>query len=135
MELITWKDEFSVNVRAIDEQHKKLLGMINELHAAMIQRKGQEILSQIVDRMLAYASTHFAAEERYMVQFHYLGYLAHKEEHEKFIGKAKDLQQRLNDRTLVLSLEVVTFLKDWLTNHIVGIDKRYGPHFNSHGLQ
>jgi len=134
MELVPWNEALSVKIGAIDEQHKKLISIINELYAAMVERKGQRVLSDLVERMRNYAVTHFGTEERYMIEFKYLGYQAHKEEHEKFIAKVKDLEARLNNHSFVLSLEVASFLKDWLSAHILGTDKKYGPHFNRHGL-
>lgn len=134
IERFPWKEEFSVGVREIDMQHQKLVTMINDLFNAMIEKKGQEVLSKIVDGMIDYARTHFATEEAYMLKYHYTGYVAQKAEHDKFVAKAVDLQKRLNDKTLVLSLEVINFLKDWLTNHILVSDKKYGSLFNSKGL-
>ena len=134
MEIIPWKDDFSVNVQEIDMQHKNLVRMINELFNAMELKKGQEALADIVNRMVKYAGTHFATEERYMLKYDYPGYLEHKAEHDRFVTKAIELQERLNQKSFVVSLEVIRFLKEWLSDHILGTDKKYGPYFNSKGL-
>ena len=134
METFPWKEDFSVGVREIDMQHKNLVIMINNLFDAMREKNGQEVLSEIVDRMVNYARTHFSTEETYMLKYNYPGYAEHKAEHDEFTAKAIDLRRRLNDKTLVLSLEVIRFLKDWLSNHILVNDKKYGPYLNSKGL-
>jgi hemerythrin len=135
MDIIPWQEEFSVSVREIDMQHKNLVRMINDLYTAMTERRGQEALDKIVTGMVDYARIHFATEEHYMLKYDYIGYAAHKAEHDKFAAKAVDLQERLNERTLVLSLEVINFLKDWLSSHILATDKKYVPCFRSKGLQ
>ncbi|HON01092.1 MAG TPA: hemerythrin domain-containing protein, partial [Acidobacteriota bacterium] len=59
MPLIQWENRFSVGIRKLDQQHKGLVGMINELHDAMKAGKGQEVISEIVQRLAAYARNHF----------------------------------------------------------------------------
>ncbi|HZV83211.1 MAG TPA: hemerythrin domain-containing protein, partial [Geobacteraceae bacterium] len=73
-------------------------------------------------------------EEKYMRSFGYAGYFEHKKEHEQFATEAAELKARVDRGALVLTLEVMTLLKDWLQNHILGTDMQYSRLFNANGL-
>ncbi|MGC8720293.1 MAG: hemerythrin domain-containing protein, partial [Thermodesulforhabdaceae bacterium] len=62
MPLIRWDESLSVGIAEIDDQHKRLVNMINELYDAMLQKKGKAVLSQIIKEMAEYAAVHFATE-------------------------------------------------------------------------
>lgn len=135
MALFVWDDKFSVNVKEIDEQHKRLIGMINELHDGMKSGSGKTALAPVLKRLIDYTMYHFSTEERYMVQHKYPGELAHKAEHKKFTDKVIDFHKKFESGSLAVTHEVMTFLRDWLTNHIMVTDKKYIKHFNDHGLK
>jgi hemerythrin len=135
MALIKWDDSFSVNVAKIDQQHQKLILMINELHDAMKQGKGKEVLGKIVNGLISYTATHFKTEEDYFNQFGYPETDSHKKEHIAFVQKVSEFKDGFEKGKLSLSIEVMNFLSDWLQNHIKGTDKKYSQFFNGKGLK
>jgi hemerythrin len=135
MALIEWNESLSVNVVEIDEQHRKLVGMINHLNDAMRQGKGKESLGKIVNGLLAYAGIHFRTEEKYFEQFEYPDADRHRKEHLAFTQKAVAFKTDFEAGKLLLSMEVMRFLSDWLQNHIKAVDKKYGPFLNAKGLK
>ena len=100
----------------------------------MRDRKPKEALGKIISNMATYATLHFQTEEIYMNQFNYPDYEKHKNEHEQFVAKVYDFQAKFKQGTLMLSLDVMDFLKSWLKDHIVGSDKKYSACFNQNGL-
>ncbi len=134
MAFMEWKETYSVNVQEIDGEHKKLIGMINELHEAMKVGKGKTIISSILKKMIDYATTHFGTEEKYMRVFDFPGFAEHKSEHDAFTGKVIDFQKQYNRGSAVLTFEVMDFLHNWLVTHIQGTDKKYSSFFNMKGL-
>ncbi|HQJ76422.1 MAG TPA: bacteriohemerythrin [Bacteroidota bacterium] len=134
MGTITWNDSLSVKVLAIDQQHKKLVDMINELSDAMRSGKGRDVLSKIISGLILYTGTHFKTEEKYFDQFGYPEAEIHKKEHEAFVLKVLEFKKGFEKGDLNLTVEIMDFLSDWLQNHIKGSDKKYSQFFNDHGL-
>ncbi len=125
MATFTWNDSYSVNIKKLDEQHKKLFAMIDELHSAMSSGKGKEVIGKVLDEMLEYTQTHFTTEEKLLEKHHYPHLDIQQKEHAAFIQKVSEMQQKMKNGSLTLSIEVSQFLKDWLTKHILGSDKEY----------
>ena len=135
MPLIQWNSSLSVNVAEIDQQHQKLITMINDLNDAMRQGKGKERVGKIIQGMIAYAGTHFATEEKYFDRFGYPDADDHKKTHADFVKKVLAAKENFEKGRLGLPIEVMNFLSDWLGQHIKGEDKKYGPFFNAKGLK
>lgn len=134
MAMMEWSAAFSTNVKQFDEQHKKLVGMVNQLHDAMKIGKSGEVLGPILNSLISYTASHFADEERLMKQHGYPDFAAHKAEHDKLTKQVLDLQKQYQTNSTALSMPVMAFLKDWLVNHIQGNDKKYGPFLNGKGV-
>jgi hemerythrin len=135
MTLIEWNDQLSVKVGEIDSQHKRLIEMVNELHAAMKEGKAREALGAILNGLMEYAAIHFSTEEKYFDQFNYVNSGSHKREHQGFVNKVKEFKAGFDKGKMMLSLEVMDFLKDWLINHIQKVDMAYAPFFHEKGLR
>jgi len=135
MPLMTWNDKMSVGVALLDNDHKKLVGMLNQLFDAINSGQGKESLGHILDGLVDYTKIHFANEEKLFAQTGYPEAVAHKKEHDTLTQQVLDVQKKYKaGATGTLSLEVMNFLKTWLVNHIQGNDKKYTPHLNSKGV-
>jgi hemerythrin-like metal-binding protein len=136
MPFMQWSDKLSVSVAILDNDHKRLIELINELHDAMLAGRGKEALSKILDGLIAYTIEHFRREEGMLVNAEYPDLSAHRKEHEKLTQQVRDIQKKyLEGKSLMISMEVMTFLKDWLANHIQGTDKKYSVHLNGKGMR
>lgn len=136
MAFMDWSDSLDVGVGSINEQHKKLVGMVNDLHDAIQKGQGGDVLGKTLDGLIDYTKTHFAYEEQLFAQTGYADAASHKQEHDKLCATVLDVQAKFKAGSGdTLSGEVMTFLKDWLVNHIQGTDKKYGPHLSSNGVK
>ena len=134
MALFNWNDSFSVNVAEIDKQHQKLIQFINDLNDAMKQGKGKDVLGNILNELINYTSVHFKFEEKYFDQHNYPSKDAHKLEHINLVKKVMDFRNDFQQGRLAVSVELLSFLVNWLKNHILIEDKKYSAFFNSKGL-
>jgi hemerythrin len=129
-----WDEKYSVHVKEIDDQHKNLFSLFNKLQDGMITGKGKVELEQVLSELIDNTVIHFATEEKLMQQFSYIGFIEHKRTHDNLIAEAKELQEKFSHGKIVLSEKVSVFLSDWLTDHILDIDKKYGPLFKNKGV-
>jgi hemerythrin-like metal-binding protein len=134
MALLEWNESLSVNIKAIDEQHQKLVGILNSLYDAMRAGKSKEVLGVILDELVNYAVYHFNTEEELMTKFEFPLYDEHFQEHSSFKAKAADLVSRYENSTAIISIEVINFLRDWVNTHILDTDKKYQVFLNEHGV-
>lgn len=125
-DLITWSDKLSVSIDSVDNQHKHLVDMVNELNAAMSTASGNEVMGDILKRLINYTATHFQHEENLMQKHGYPGYAEHKRQHDELVEKVMDLQKKFENGNARMTIEVMMFLKNWLTEHIQGSDAEMG---------
>ena len=133
--LMAWSKELSVGIQEIDEQHKILVDLLNQLHRAIIQHQGSEAAGKILSQLLEYTRVHFAVEESLMRILGYPGYDEHKHHHEILLDEVKLLSEKMLHGKHSVSFELMHFLKQWLTKHIMEEDKLYTPFFLSKGAQ
>lgn len=134
MALFTWNDSYSVSNEAIDNQHKKLIDLINTLHEAMIKGEGRSVLSDVLKELLAYTKTHFKSEEALMEKAGYSELGAHKAIHDQFTAQVDDFCKKYESGNLAVTMELMGTLKNWLIDHIQGTDKRYVSRFEEAGI-
>jgi len=135
MPLIQWDQAYSVSIGSIDNQHKRWIELVNNLHQAMLEGKGKDVLDQTLNAMIDYTKVHFSTEEKLMSQHGYGEFAAHKKLHDQFIERVAQLQQRKDSGEKALTIDVMTTLKDWLINHIQKVDTRYSGFLKEKGVQ
>lgn len=126
MSFVTWSDNYSVGNLQMDNQHKKLIKMINDLHLAMSQGKGKEVVGRLINDLTNYTVVHFQDEERMMTEINFPRRDEHFRIHEQFVNKVSQFKKDYDNNKITLSMDIMSFLKDWLTDHIQKMDKEYG---------
>jgi hemerythrin len=129
-----WNQTYSVSVKKFDDQHKKLIELLNQLHDAMKAGDGNTMLGITLQSLISYTGTHFSEEEKLMQANGYPDFAAHKAQHDALVKQVLELQKKYQSGGGVMTMTVMSFLKDWLTKHIQGVDKKYGQHFNAKGI-
>ncbi|ABL00654.1 bacteriohemerythrin [Pelobacter propionicus] len=131
---LEWDASFATGIGTFDDEHKTLFRMVNDLHDAMQQKRSKEAIGQILDGLADYTVNHFAGEERAFSRTGYPEEAQHRELHRKLVDQVVELQGRFRDGQALLTQDVITFLQNWLVNHIKGVDKKYGPHLTKNGV-
>lgn len=133
--LMTWTDNLSVGIQEIDEQHKELLDLINELHEAIVHHQGVAATSLIMDKLYEYTKIHFAVEESLLRILDFPGYDEHKKHHDLLLNQVRDLRVKMETADHSISFELLHFLKKWLTIHIIEEDTLYTAHLLACGAK
>ena len=125
---ILWKENLSVGVNEIDNQHKELFNRINNLLDACTRGKGSEEVKRTSDFLSEYVISHFGTEEKLMNKYNYPDYASHKEKHEKFKKEFAELKMKIEkeDTGLLTTIGTNHLLIDWWLNHIGKVDKALG---------
>jgi hemerythrin len=132
---LVWSDEFSVGVKILDDQHKRLIEAIDKLLNIIGARPNRETLDEIIFEILEYKKDHFATEEKYFQQCNYEGTEEHIAEHKKFSESLTDLQTKHKDSPEDFVFALADFLEDWLVDHLWNMDRKYIDCFNKCGLK
>lgn len=132
---VEWKDEYSVGINSIDEQHKRLLNLINQLQTAVDYSTGDQFEREALDELVDYTKTHFTYEEGLMRDNDYPDFEPHKAQHEAMFKKVEEvLAEYEKDHDSAMS-NATEYLKKWLVNHINGTDKEYSSYLIAKGVK
>lgn len=134
MKKINWSPEYSVGVGRIDEQHKRIILMLNRIIDAEDVTTGSVIISELITQMTAYAQEHFKAEEDLMSEYGYPLFDQHKQNHIQYRKKVVDLCSAVPIDTPVVPEVIRNFLVQWWQNHILQEDMAYKTFFNEKGV-
>jgi len=134
MVLLTWNTKYSVGVKALDDQHTILFGLLNDLHSAMMKGEAQRVTGPLLRKLVNYTHTHFTSEEKMMEATEYPGLAAHRAQHRELMNQVQDYSARFERVEVTLSFKLLIFLRDWLTAHIEKDDRQYGPWLNERGI-
>jgi hemerythrin-like metal-binding protein len=128
---IQWKDRYNINYKEIDEQHRGLLVILNEINDLLGVDPDAEQIAGIFHRLCQYALEHFATEEQYMKAVGFPGLEAHRAEHTAFVHQLLGLNQKYDSPSTKMLEETLEFVKDWYLNHIMRSDQNYVPSFKA----
>lgn len=134
MSVIKWRDSYATNVKEFDQDHRKIIQLINDLLETLQGRKDTTACSRVLDELYSYTLYHFSSEEKKMAQYSYPGLADHHNEHEKL--KKQVVQYRnsdsLDDHAAIA--QIYQFMREWFLHHIMETDKKYGEFFSKTSL-
>ena len=135
MSMVEWDDAYSVDIQEIDEQHKCLIEIMNELYVALANKSDRDLIADVLNKLVEYTKIHFAVEETLMRVFHYEDYEAHKAIHDRIVARVLEYQGQFRAGNDKVGMELLMFLKDWLFDHINKVDKSYTKAFHNAGVK
>lgn len=133
MAVIAWKEVYATGIVALDNEHKALIEEINRLYEAVRNKKGEEVLGDILLMLTSYTLDHFAHEEKLMAQYGYPGLQEHQAIHQQLREAVQEMKARASHGNEPLAAELLKYLRFWLLEHIVEVDKKYGAFLESRG--
>jgi hemerythrin len=135
MKPIPWKEQNSVGVKEIDRQHRDLLDIINQIIDSFEKKDKWQSTSTIIDSLINYAYTHFATEERYMMEAEYPELSWHIGLHLDFLRKVFLMSQEYQQNGLAMQKEILTFLASWYSSHVLKVDRKYMTYLAAKGIK
>ncbi|MBN1302252.1 MAG: hemerythrin family protein [Melioribacteraceae bacterium] len=128
MSYIKWKSTYSIGIKVIDDQHKKLIEILNDLFEAHKLGTRKELITSALEKHTDYLLYHFKTEEDILRENNCPGLEEHIEEHNIFRSQISNFLSDTKKGNLLLSIKTIDYLKDWTINHILGTDKEYGEY-------
>jgi hemerythrin len=130
-ELVKWSNTLSCGIQIIDEQHKGLVNLVNDLfnHVTGNEEEEYQYFNKVIQEAVKYVKIHFATEEKIMIATKFQGYHEHKKAHELFILNVVDRINEFKARKKLTLQSFTKFLKDWILSHVAVMDKQYFEHF------
>ena len=135
MEKIQWKDEYSVGVALLDEQHKRMIEIINTLIDAPTADVGSKTVAETLKKMAEYSQAHFQEEELLFEEFGYPDAAAHAETHKEYVQQTVVFCGAAMTHVDAVPERLLRFLKDWWVDHILGEDLKYKEFFKEAGVR
>jgi len=136
MAFIDWNDAtYSVGVKQFDDEHKELVRLINELHAAMKSGRGRDVMGPTLSSLTRYVKFHFAREEELMSRHGYPGLATQRQQHDGFTKRLADYQKNFDDGSIGITVDLLQFLQSWLIDHILRTDRQYTEFFTGKGVR
>lgn len=134
MAFAIWDPALLTGNPLIDEQHKRLFILVNQLHDAILKSAAHSVLADTLNQLIEYTATHFKDEEDFWRLNNYPFLQEHITEHEKLTAQSLEIQNKFLAGQMALTLQLSQFLKDWLNHHIKGDDKRAIDYLREHNI-
>lgn len=131
MVLMTWKSLYSIGHELVDGHHKKLFDLVNSLYDQLLTGGGREAVDRALKELVDYTVYHFKAEEEVMREAKYPELESHMQQHKALLAKVTELAATFNQNQTETSMELVYFVRDWLTQHTTTTDRKIGQYLRS----
>jgi len=128
--LVTWSATYSVGVKVIDDQHKVLINLVNDMynHVTDDEKSERAYFQDVIRQTINYIKVHFATEEKVMRAAEFQGYRDHKRAHDSFVLSVVDIIRDFEAGKKFTLVTFTHFIKDWILTHIAIMDKQYFEH-------
>lgn len=136
--MFKWRNRYSCNINEIDNQHKRLLEIGSQISYIIKDKNDVDHYDEIIEllrELREYTIYHFKYEEDLMQKHGYKGLEKHKEAHEAFVNKIIEIESKdIDENQQRVTIEILTFIADWIENHILQVDHMYKNFLNEKGV-
>jgi hemerythrin len=134
MRSLEWKESYSVGVQSLNDQHKVLIGHLNTIYQLFDSPDNKVPVGTLLTDLEQYAQIHFKSEEDLFTKYKYREFDKHALEHRFYEQKVSEFKTRFDSSDEKVTLDMLEFLADWLTGHIMGSDQEYRRYLNNCGV-
>lgn len=134
MERLEWQESYSVGIQEIDDQHKELIKIINDLQEALELDKDSESIAKILEAVVDYTHHHFAYEEKLLEKHGYPDLEEHKKLHVEYRNKMADLKEQFESSRMFFKPKLVKEILLWLRRHILQVDMEYSRYLKKENI-
>lgn len=121
-----WNENIVTGIKEMDAQHRSLFGIFEDLKFELTKEdSNDERMFHIFSGVIEYSKTHFQSEEKILKEIKYAFLPQHIEMHNNFTKEVSDLHKRFITKKAIISIPVLDFLNNWLTEHILVEDQKY----------
>lgn len=128
MKDLIWDNSLSVDIKEIDEDHRKLLDLFNILNHSLKNGDAANYIEAVLEELISLTVWHFRHEERLMLKYGYDAMAEHVTEHQQLTESVRKLHKKFMQEGKTLLTQDITFLESWLTGHILGADMELGAY-------
>ncbi len=133
--LIQWSEKLAVGIAEIDNQHQRLIALINELsEIEHDQQKEMQAVEKALDELVSYTLYHFGTEERLMEDYVYADEETHLRGHEQFLETITQMVENFSENEAVTAQQIINYLSVWLNQHILRTDKALAAYLLKRGV-
>ena len=132
--IFQWREAYNTNVKEMDKHHQELFRTANRLYEEIHSGRDKSVLEETLDFLIHYTEDHFSREEKMMEDYDFPEFESHKKQHERLIFEVQELKDKYSAGEIQMDMSIINFLKDWIINHILTEDRKYGPYLNDKGL-
>ena len=134
-----WNEKLATGITTIDSQHKELFNRINNLVLAIKQQRCRSEIDGTLKFLDDYARVHFSEEEKHMRDTGYTGIDEQRESHKQYLAALAELKEqaalpRIQGGSYDLSATTNQVVVDWIVDHIMKLDMKFGEYLRSKGL-
>ncbi|MCD8553756.1 bacteriohemerythrin [Seleniivibrio sp.] len=130
-----WSSDLELGIKVFDDQHKKLIELINLLYDAIRDNKVRSTIDRILNELVSYTVYHFNTEEEAFKKYGYPDFPKHREIHENLKKTVGEVKAKLDSGKEVIGFNIISFLENWVKNHIMVEDKKYAPFLKKNGME
>lgn len=134
MSMIKWNVAFLLGVEELDQHHKRLVDLLNLTYEEYKEGAQADTLRHTVEELVDYSNYHFSCEERLMADTSYPDLSSHQKEHEVFASRVRELRESFHLNSNI-SIEVISFLSNWFTYHVLVSDIKFGHFVEEYNLR
>jgi hemerythrin len=132
--IFEWREEYLANVKVFDKTHQTFFEKANQLYEAVTRGQAESVIEGALNFLIQYTQDHFAEEEQLMKKYGFPGLDVHQKKHEDLKKEVLEYKRRFGTDESMDDINFIKFLKDWIVDHILTVDRKYGPFLNKKGV-